>query len=79
MVLTLHPSVHGGSGHDRDKWDHAYKYEVQGLPSDRKAEVIEHRHQWTYILTGNGVQGKATGPFLTREKALEALEVDLAG
>jgi hypothetical protein len=45
------------------KWDHAYEYEVRGLPEGEEAWIAEFNHRWQFLRRSKGAQGNWTGEY----------------
>jgi hypothetical protein len=79
-TLTLRLTAHSESGLDPNKWDHASRYEVCGLPLGERAKIGEMEghhldgHHWQILLTKDGVPGNWEGDYESREDALAVVE-----
>jgi hypothetical protein len=74
--LTLRLIAHSEGGADPNKWNHASRYEVCGLPLGERAKIGEMEghyldgHHWQILLTKDGVSADWGGDYKSREDAL---------
>ena|ERR1700730_13162389 len=78
LMLKLHEVARSGIGSDLSRWDHIYKYEVQGMPLGEEAFIAEIDHRWQLLRVSQGKKvGDWTGDYDSPEAALQGLEKSL--